>query len=71
MSLVKNENGQTAVEYILLLAVMVAIMTSILATVRTRILGDSANCTPASRSVICNFERTLNVQDLRRFTIKR
>lgn len=67
----KCNKGQTAVEYVMLIAVMVTIMGSVLSTVRSAILGDARNCTPDSKAIVCSFERSFNVEDLRYFTIKR
>ncbi|WP_290730974.1 class III signal peptide-containing protein [Halobacteriovorax sp. JY17] len=67
----KSNKGQTSVEYIMLIAVMVTIMGSVLGTVRSAILGDARNCAPDSKAIVCSFERSFNVEDLRYFTIKR
>ena len=51
--LLKNEKGQTAVEYILLLLVMTSIITSILFYIKNKYLGDPAKCNlPANRNTI-------------------
>ena len=49
------QKGQTIVEYILLLLVMVSIITSILGVIRTRYLGDATKCDkPAfSKTLLC------------------
>jgi hypothetical protein len=39
-----NQKGQTAVEYIFLIAVMVSVITSIFAVIKKRYLGDISQC---------------------------
>lgn len=49
----KSQKGQTAVEYILLLLVMVSIISSLLVYVKNKYLGDPEKCqTPANRNTI-------------------
>ena len=67
----KSNKGQTSVEYVMLIAVMVTIMGSVLQTVKSSILGDARQCSPTSTAIVCSFERSFNVEDLRYFTIKR
>jgi Flp pilus assembly pilin Flp len=45
---VKNNKGQAAVEYILMVAVVVAMITSIFGVVRRRFLGDASKCNLAA-----------------------
>lgn len=66
-----NEKGQTSVEYVLMIAVVVTLLMSIMGIVRTAILGDAKNCSPQSTAIICTFERAFNMDDLRFFTIRR
>lgn len=49
----KNKKGQTAVEYVLLLLVMVSIISSLLVYVRNKYLGDPEKCIqPQNRNTI-------------------
>ena len=49
----KNKKGQTAVEYILLLLVMVSIISSLLVYVRNKYLGDPEKCNlPQNRATL-------------------
>ena len=50
-----GQNGQTIVEYLLMLLVMVTIITSILGYVKTKYLGDATKCDkPAfSKTLLC------------------
>ena len=52
-----NDDGQTAVEYILLLLVMVSIITSLLVFVKRRYLGDPEKCDlpQNSKTLLCKF----------------
>ena len=54
----KNNKGQTAVEYILLLVVLVSLITSILSYVKRRYLGDPAKCAQAvnRNTLLCKIE---------------
>ena len=50
----KNQEGQTAVEYILLLMVMSFLIFSVLGIVRDRFMGDPNNCEGQPKpSIIC------------------
>jgi Flp pilus assembly pilin Flp len=51
----KNNDGQTAVEYIFLLGVMATIITSVLGNIKTRYLGDATKCSKPqySRTLLC------------------
>lgn len=53
-----GQKGQSAIEYILLLMVMVTLITSILSYVKTKFLGDPTKCqTPAnSKTLLCKIE---------------
>ena len=66
-----NNKGQTSVEYVLMIAVVVTMLMSVMGIVRTAILGDTKNCTPDSKAIICSFERAFSFQDLRYFSIRR
>ena len=50
-----GQKGQTIVEYILMLLVMVSIITSLLGYIRTKYLGDATKCDkPAfSKTLLC------------------
>ena len=58
-----NNKGQTSVEYVLMIAVVITMLMSVMGIVRTAILGDTKNCTPQSKAIICTFER-LEQEDL-------
>jgi Flp pilus assembly pilin Flp len=51
----KNQKGQTAIEYILLLLVMVSIITSLLAYIKNKYLGnaDQCNTTASKATLLC------------------
>jgi uncharacterized protein (UPF0333 family) len=53
VKIVHNDKGQTAVEYIFLLAVIVTIVTSLLSVIKRRYLGDISRCTPSSTQLLC------------------
>lgn len=45
-----NQKGQTAVEYIFLLAVVVAVITSLFTSIKNRYIGDITKCVPGARN---------------------
>lgn len=53
-----GQSGQSAIEYILLLMVMVTLITSLLSYVKNKYLGDPTKCeTPAnSKTLLCKIE---------------
>ena len=60
ISLVRNQLGQTAVEYIFLIAVMATLIVSILGYIKTRYLGNALNCNNGrSRGILCNINAVL------------
>ncbi|RLA62591.1 MAG: hypothetical protein DRQ88_08170 [Epsilonproteobacteria bacterium] len=69
--LLKSEDGQTAVEYILLIAVMSTIAFSIMKIAKERLLADADNCSPESKSMVCLFKNLYDKRDFVYFTIMR
>jgi Flp pilus assembly pilin Flp len=58
--LIKSRSaGQAIVEYILLLVVMVAIITTIMNSVKTQLFADEGNCVKGSKSFICLLSRVV------------
>ncbi|HAZ14860.1 MAG: hypothetical protein A2X86_21015 [Bdellovibrionales bacterium GWA2_49_15] len=55
-----QERGQTAVEYILMLVVLAAIIIPITKKIREHFLNDDGTCTQVNKSVICFFKRGLS-----------
>ncbi len=59
--ILKNENGQTAVEYILMLVVAAALTTSFLNYIKTRYLGDGTKCNGVNKNTLfCQIFRGIN-----------
>jgi len=58
----KNEEGQTVVEYLLLLVVMATIISSLIVTIKNRYLGDATKCdNPAfSKTLLCKINRLMS-----------
>ncbi|MBY0415565.1 MAG: hypothetical protein K2Q18_15435 [Bdellovibrionales bacterium] len=56
-SLFRNKKGQTAIEYLLLLLVMVSVITSLLVYMKKKYLGDIEKCNaPANKNtLLCKF----------------
>lgn len=66
---VKNEIGQVAVEYVLLLAAITAIIFSLMGNLKSYLIADQGRCTPQSQSLSCQFERALTLDGFRRFRV--
>ena len=60
--LLKNRQaGQSTVEYILMIMVVVTLITSLLGMVRTRYLGDTSKCASTSKNTLfCQVLRAVN-----------
>lgn len=52
--------GQTSVEYILLLAAMITIITSLLSGVRDRLISRQTPCPAADKSIGCTISRAIS-----------
>lgn len=52
MDMFRNQRGQTSVEYILMIAAVVAIMSSVFGILRDRFIGDG-NCTGNPNTLMC------------------
>jgi Flp pilus assembly pilin Flp len=66
-----NEAGQTAVEYILILAVASVLAFKLGNLIKARILGESDNCTPKSTSFYCQIVSIYSGDNFKRFVIRR
>lgn len=60
--MMRDQRGQAAVEYILMLCVMVSIIVSILGMVKTRFLGNPEACESAANKtkLLCKISSYLN-----------
>lgn len=57
----KRQHGQSTVEYILMIMVVVTLITSLLGMVRTRYLGDTSKCASTSKNTLfCQVLRAVN-----------
>jgi Flp pilus assembly pilin Flp len=60
-SLVKNQSGQTAVEYIFLIAVMSTLIVSFLGYIKNKYLGDALKCNASnSNGMLCKISSVLS-----------
>ena len=66
-----SEKGQTAVEYILLLAVASVVAFKMGDLLKQKILGESDNCTPESNSFYCQVVSIYSGTNFKRFVIRR
>lgn len=57
----KGQDGQTVVEYLLLLVVMATIISSLLMTIKNKYLGDATKCdNPAfSKTLLCKISNII------------
>ena len=68
----KNQKGQTSVEYILMLVVVVTIITSVMGIVKRNLLGDGKDCSGAnSKAFYCQFKALYEINSFREFKIYR
>ena len=66
-----SEKGQTAVEYILLLAVASVVSFKMGDLLKQKILGESDNCTPESNSFYCQVVSIYSGTNFKRFVVRR
>ena len=66
-----DDKGQTAVEYLLLLAVMIAISISVFGVIKEQVLAGANNCTPEQKSLVCQFHRVFSHGQFRYFRLVR
>ena len=52
-----GQKGQTVVEYVLFLVVILTVFSAVYSIVREKVLGDKGSCTASSTSLICKFEK--------------
>ncbi len=55
-----NEDGQTVVEYILLMFVMITVIISAMTQVQDWFIGNADNCQPDTKTFICKMDKTFN-----------
>jgi Flp pilus assembly pilin Flp len=56
-----REDGQTVIEYMMLILVMASLIIGLFGKLRTNFIGDTANCGAANQSIMCSFQdRFLN-----------
>jgi len=69
--LVLLNKGQTAVEYLLLLLVVVSLIYTLSGRVYKYFLGDMNSCTKNSRSFVCRLYNIYNIENYRYFQLRR
>lgn len=69
-TILSTQDGQTTVEYILLMIVVITIVISVMNQAQVFLLGNGEPCNAQSRSVICQFERAFNFGDMRYYQIR-
>lgn len=65
-----KSQGQTTVEYMLILVVVVGLAITFMKQVQTFVIGEADNCRPNSQSLICRFESTYNFGNLRYYPLQ-
>ena len=53
-------DGQAAIEYVMLIAAMAAIIFSMLSYLKAEILGRGADCTPDDKSLGCSLQKIVD-----------
>lgn len=71
----KSESGQTAVEYILMVAVVAILIFTMMNKIRDRLLARNLPCPPEDRSLGCSLSRASSTlgtySNFRYFTLRR
>lgn len=75
-SILNNEDGQTAVEYILMIAVVSILIFSAMNRIRDRLIAQVNPCPEEDRSLGCSISRSVNTigatdPSFRRFSLRR
>ncbi|MBT3586069.1 MAG: hypothetical protein HN509_14280 [Halobacteriovoraceae bacterium] len=65
----EQEEGQTAIEYVLLLVVVIAMIYTLGGRLKIFMLGDKGNCTDSSKSIVCSFERRFTQEGFRTWKV--
>lgn len=66
-----GEKGQTAIEYVLLLAVIAPLIFNLMGYFKDFMVGDAGKCTSNSKSLICMVELSLSKDQFKIFTLRR
>ena len=66
-----NNEGQTAVEYVMLLGVVIVVMVSLTSIIKARMVPPGGQCVQGSQNLFCQIEAIVSPQSLRYFRVKR
>jgi len=66
-----RNKGQTSVEYILMLVVVISIITSVFGIVKRSLLGNGTDCLSNSKSFYCQFKGIYEINDFKTFQVRR
>ena len=66
-----KKSGQTVVEYMLILLVIMVIAYTMAIRIKAYFLADATNCNANSKSLICQFQRIYSDANYRYFVIKK
>lgn len=69
--IILDEKGQTAIEYVLLIAVMSVIIFSLMGQIQKMMLGTGGECAQDDSSIICKFKKNLDLTSFKTFTLRR
>lgn len=64
------DRGQTSIEYLLMLLVVVILITSAMKQVKKFMIGGDGECTENNKSIICEFDRIYTRANFKFYTIK-
>ncbi len=71
-SLIKHNRGQTSVEYIMMVIVIVTVITSVFGIVKKNLIGDGKDCATARKKTFyCEFKQTYEFNDFKTFQVRR
>ena len=68
----KHNRGQTSVEYIMMVVVVVTVITSVFGIVKRNLIGDGKDCAQARKKTFyCQFKQTYEFNDFKTFQVRR
>ena len=59
LKLIRGQKGQTAIEYVFMLIVVVTMMYSVMGMVKNFLVTESGECGPSDEALVCRMQRVL------------
>jgi hypothetical protein len=65
-----KSRGQTTIEYMLMLIVVISLAVTLMKQIKIFVIGEAENCNENSPSLICTLERSYNFGNLRYYPLQ-